>query len=73
MLTRRKFVAGASLAAIAGSARDVAAQAYPTQTVRIFAGFPAGGGIDLSARILAEPLKALGQPVVVENRTGAPA
>ena len=71
MLTRRKFVAGASLAAIAGSARDVAAQAYPTQTVRLLAGFPAGGGIDLSARILAEPLKALGQPVVVENRTGA--
>ena len=39
--------------------------------IRIIAGFPAGGGIDLLARYLAEPLKALGQPVVVENRTGA--
>jgi tripartite-type tricarboxylate transporter receptor subunit TctC len=71
MLTRRRFVAGASLAAIASGAREAAAQAYPTQTVRMIAGFPAGGGIDLLARILAEPLKALGQPVVVENRTGA--
>jgi tripartite-type tricarboxylate transporter receptor subunit TctC len=71
MLTRREFVAGAGLAAVAGGAHDAAAQAYPSQTIRIIAGFPAGGGIDLLARIHAEPLKALGQPVVVENRTGA--
>jgi tripartite-type tricarboxylate transporter receptor subunit TctC len=71
MLTRRSFVAGASLAAVSGGARDAAAQAYPTQIIRMIAGFPAGGGIDLLARMLAEPLKALGQPVVVENRTGA--
>jgi tripartite-type tricarboxylate transporter receptor subunit TctC len=71
MLTRRSFVAGASFAAIAGGAREAVAQAYPSQTVRMIAGFPAGGGIDLLARILAEPLKTLGQPVVVENRTGA--
>ena len=69
MLTRRQFAAG--LAVLAGGARNAAAQAYPSQTIRILAGFPAGGGIDLLARILAEPLKALGQPVVVENRTGA--
>jgi tripartite-type tricarboxylate transporter receptor subunit TctC len=47
------------------------AQSYPTQTIRIIAGYPAGGGIDIVARMLAEPLKALGQPVIVENRTGA--
>jgi tripartite-type tricarboxylate transporter receptor subunit TctC len=70
MLTRREFVTGASLAVVAGSGGALA-QAYPSQTIRILAGFPAGGGIDLLARILAEPLKALGQPVVVENRTGA--
>ena len=70
MLTRREFVAGASLAVARRIGRRLA-QAYPSQTIRIIAGFPAGGGIDLLARILAEPLKALGQPVVVENRTGA--
>ena len=71
MLTRRSFVAGAGLTAVSGGVRGAAAQAYPTQIIRIIAGFPAGGGIDLLARMLAEPLKALGQPVVVENRTGA--
>ena len=68
MLTRRSFVAGASLVAMSGAA---GAQTYPSQTIRVFAGFPAGGGIDLLARILAEPLKAWGQSVVVENRAGA--
>ena len=70
MQTRREFVAGLSVAAFAGSS-GAFAQAYPSQNIRIIAGFPAGGGIDLLARYLAEPLKALGQPVVVENRTGA--
>src|SRR5262245_26680767 len=71
MLTRRTFMAGAGLAAVAMGAQPAAAQAYPTQTIRIIAGFPAGGGIDLVARLLAEPFKAMGQPVIVENRAGA--
>ena len=72
MLTRRVLVAGASLTVLAGSARGALAQAYPSQTIRILAGFPAGGGIDISARLLVDPMKdALGQPVIVENRTGA--
>jgi tripartite-type tricarboxylate transporter receptor subunit TctC len=50
-----------------------AAQApYPSQQVRIICAFPAGGGTDLTARLLGEQLqKLLGQPVVVDNRTGA--
>jgi tripartite-type tricarboxylate transporter receptor subunit TctC len=71
MLTRRSFAAAAGIASISLNAHQVVAQAYPTQTIRIIAGFPAGGGIDLVARLLAEPLKTLGQPVIVENRTGA--
>jgi tripartite-type tricarboxylate transporter receptor subunit TctC len=47
------------------------AQDWPRQTIKIVVGFGAGGGTDIAARIMAEPLsKALGQPVVVENRPG---
>jgi len=45
---------------------------YPAQPIRIVCPFPAGGGTDLTARLLAEHLqKLLGQTVIVENRTGA--
>src|SRR5665213_2478863 len=69
MLTRRIFLASASASLLAGPAL---AQSFATQTIRIIAGFPPGGGIDLSARVMTDPLKnALGQTVIVENRTGA--
>jgi tripartite-type tricarboxylate transporter receptor subunit TctC len=45
---------------------------YPTQQIKLICAFPAGGGTDLTARLLGEQLqKILGQTVVVENRTGA--
>lgn len=48
------------------------AGAWPNKTVRIIVGFPAGSSPDLTARTFAEPLaKALGQPVIVENKVGA--
>ena len=47
-------------------------QSFPTKTVKIVVPFPGGGGNDLLARIVAEKLQTMwGQPVVVENRTGA--
>ena len=49
-----------------------AAHAWPTKPVRIVVAYPAGGGIDVMARQLAEKLQpAWGQPVIVENKPGA--
>lgn len=45
---------------------------WPTRPLRIMVGFPGGSTPDLVARTIAEPLsKALGHPVIVENRPGA--
>jgi tripartite-type tricarboxylate transporter receptor subunit TctC len=71
MLNRRRFAAGLALLASAGAGR---AQTWPDRPIRILAGYPAGGGIDLTARLFGEQMKqAFGQTVIVENRPGASA
>ncbi len=48
------------------------AQNYPTKPVRIVVPFPAGGGVDLTARTVSQKLTDyLGQQVVIDNRAGA--
>jgi len=48
------------------------AQGYPSKSIRLIAPYPPGGGIDASARIIGQALtEQLGQPVIIENRSGA--
>ena len=65
------LLAGMLLAAPAfGQAKDPAAD-FPKRPIRIIVCVPAGGGVDTVTRIVADKLgQKLGQPVVVENRTG---
>jgi tripartite-type tricarboxylate transporter receptor subunit TctC len=60
-----------SAAALAFSALSIA-QTYPAKPVRLVVPFPAGGGVDVTARILAQRLTdRVGQSFIVENRSGA--
>ena len=61
----------AAAAAIASAALGAAAQQYPSKTVKIIAPVQPGGGVDLTARTVAEQLtKSMGQSFIVENVSG---
>jgi len=55
-----------------GVAAAQPAQSYPSKPVKMLVGFPPGGGLDFTTRLIAQPMgEGLGQPVVVENKPGA--
>ena len=62
----------ATIAALTHGITPAAAQAYPSKPIRMVVPFPAGGGIDTVARVIAPKLaESLGQPVIIDNRVGA--
>jgi hypothetical protein len=70
---RREFLKlGAGVVAAPAFPALASADDYPTRPVRIIAGFSAGGGVDITARLIGQWLAdRLGQSFVVENRAGA--
>jgi tripartite-type tricarboxylate transporter receptor subunit TctC len=72
-LPRRQFLhLAAGAASLPAVSRIAMAQSYPSQLVRIIAGFPAGSTTDIVARLIGQWLEGrLGRPFIVENRAGA--
>ena len=72
-LPRRSFLhLTAGAAAVSAMSHIAGAQTYPSRSVTMVVPFAAGGPVDTLARIVAERMRtSLGQPVVIENVTGA--
>ena len=70
--SRRRILQLAAGGALAPLARQAHADTYPSRVVRLFVGFPPGGGADLATRIVGNGLsERWRQQVVIENRPGA--
>jgi tripartite-type tricarboxylate transporter receptor subunit TctC len=72
-LPRREFLQlAAGVVALPAVSRIARAQAFPARPVRIIVGYAAGGGTDISARVIGQWLsERLGQQFIIENRPGA--
>src|SRR5260370_9587747 len=72
-LPRRRFLhLAAGAVALPVIPRIACAQSYPTRPVRLIVTTPAGGSLDIIARLIGERLsERLGQPILVDNPPGA--
>ena len=72
LIGRRRLLAATAVSALI-AAQQVHAQSWPqAKTINLVVGYPAGGSVDLVARIIAEPLgKRLGAQIIVDNVGGA--
>ena len=71
---RRRVIAALSFAPLAGTMASfgIAQEKWPSKPIKLLVGFPPGGGADAIGRLMGQKLsERLGQPVVIENRTGA--
>jgi tripartite-type tricarboxylate transporter receptor subunit TctC len=72
---RRRFVGALSALAFGpafGAAMAQAPSGYPSRAITLWVPWPAGGGTDLTLRLLAElAARTLGQKIIIENRAGA--
>jgi len=68
----RALMLGIAAAGVMTSPAAIAAERYPSRPIHFISGFQAGGGVDTTARVIADWLSSdLGQQVVVEDRTGS--
>ncbi|MDB5874506.1 MAG: tripartite tricarboxylate transporter receptor family protein [Ramlibacter sp.] len=72
-ISRRRFVGAAAALGGAAIAPQLRAQAaWPNKPIRFVLGYPPGGGSDVMARVVSQPLgEALGQSIIVDNKPGA--
>ncbi|MEN3375277.1 MAG: hypothetical protein V7604_632 [Hyphomicrobiales bacterium] len=72
MISRRSLITTLAAAPLAAALPRAAYAAYPDKPIRLIVPFAAGGNADLVARVCSEPMQQiLGQPVIVDYRTGA--
>ena len=71
MLRRSAMIVSFGVVASLGAMAAVSAANFPDRPIRVIVAVPAGGGVDTVTRIVTDRMRpALGQPLIVENKSG---